>query len=68
MENLIEGLQRQMNRVREIIIVYESLPKNAGIWAATMMKQVIINAEDNISIGDTIGMMRSYTELEGFEL
>lgn len=68
MENLIEGLQRQMNRVREIVKEYESLPKNAGLFAATMMKQVIQNAERNIAIGDTIGMMRSYKELEEFEM
>ncbi len=68
MENLTEGLQRQMNRVREIVKVYESLPKNAGMFAATMMKQSIVNSENAISIGDTIEMIACYKDLEGYEL
>lgn len=67
MENLIEGLQRQMNRVREIIKVYESLPKNAGMFAATMMKQSIDYTESIIAQGDTIEMIACYKDLEGYE-
>lgn len=68
MENLIEGLQREMNRVREIIKEYESLPKNAGALAAMMMKQSIKNAEEKIAAGDTIEMIQAYSELETYEL
>lgn len=68
MENLIEGLQRQMNRVREIINEYESLPGGAGLLAAGFMKGSIQRAEKSIATGDTIAMMAAYKDLEGYEL
>ena len=68
METLIEGLQRQMNRVREIIKVYETLPKNAGLFAATMMEQSIEFTEAQIAKGDTIEMIACYKDLEEYEL
>lgn len=64
--NLIEGLQTEMNRVREIIKVYEEIP--AGNFAATMMKQSIREAEKQICTGDTIGMMRVLKDLQSYEL
>ena len=66
--NLIEGLQSEMNRVREIIKEYEELPNNAGAFASCMMKFTIKNAENSIAIGDTIGMMRSYNYLKEYTL
>lgn len=68
MENLIEGLQSQMNRVREIIKEYKELPKNAGALAAFMMEKSIENAERQIAVGDTIEMMKAYSDLETYEL
>jgi argininosuccinate lyase len=68
MENLIEGLQRQMNRVREIIKEYDSLPGGAGAFASSMMKLSIKNAEKQIANGDTIEMMKAYTDLDSYEL
>lgn len=68
MENLIEGLQRQMNRVREIIKEYEHPALNgAGTLAATLMKLDIDKAEKAIATGDTIQMMVCYTTLESYE-
>ena len=66
--NLIEGLQKEMNRVREIIKEYDSLPNNAGAFASGMMKISVKNAENPIACGDTIGMMASYSDLKGYEL
>ena len=68
MENLIDGLQSQMTRVREIIKEYESVPKNAGMFAASMMKISIQNAERSISQGNTIQMIACYKALEEYEL
>ncbi len=68
MENLIEGLQREANRVRDLIKVYESIPNNAGALAAIMMGHSISNAEREIAKGDTIGMMLAYSDLETYEL
>lgn len=64
--NLIEGLQEEMNRVREIVTEYEAIP--AGRFAAEMMKNAIKQAEETIATGDTIEMMRSLKSLQSFEL
>ena len=66
--NLIEGLQTEMDRVREIIKEYEELPNNAGAFASGMMKFSIKNAESSIAIGDTIGMMKAYNDLKEYTL
>ncbi len=66
--NLIEGLQSEMDRVREIIKEYEAVPNNAGVFAAGMMRHSIKNAEQLIAIGDTIGMMKALEDLKGYEL
>jgi vacuolar-type H+-ATPase subunit E/Vma4 len=65
MANLIEGLIEQMNRVRELIKLYEQTPN--GSTAAAMMKQSIQKAEQAMSKGDTIQMMVCYTDLEGYK-
>jgi len=67
MENLIEGLQREMNRVREMITVYESIPKGAGIMGAMFMRESIKIAEVAIANGDTVDMMRAYTNLQEYK-
>jgi len=64
--NLIEGLQSEMNRVREIIAEYETIP--AGQFAAALMKADIEIAENAIATGNTITMMRVLKELKGYEI
>ena len=64
--NLIEGLQEEIDRVREVIKEYEKIP--AGAFAATMMKRSIKNAENLIAKGDTIGIMHALNELQEYEL
>lgn len=61
--NLIEGLQEEMNRCRELLKEYEQIGP-AGRFGAAMIKAEIKKAENMISSGDTIGMMRSYEELK----
>jgi hypothetical protein len=68
-QNLMDGLFSEMNRVREIIKEYEhpSL-EGAGIFAATLMKMSIINAENSIKENDVIKMLSAYSELKDYEL
>jgi hypothetical protein len=66
--NLIEGLHKEMDRVREIIKIYDDLPNNAGAFASGMMKFSIENAENLMAIGDTIGMMKALNDLKEYEL
>ena len=61
--NLIEGLQEEMNRCRELLKEYEAIGP-PGIFGAMMLRQQIKIAEDKISSGDTIGMMVSYEQLK----
>ena len=65
--NLIEGLHEEMDRVRDIIKVYEEVPKGAGAFASLMMKQSIKIAEQSIEIGDTIGMMKALNSLKEYD-
>ncbi len=59
-ENLIDGLLRQMNRVRQIIKEYEDpIMKGAGMFAAALMKGDIKNV---------IKMMVAYTDLSEYKL
>jgi hypothetical protein len=67
MANLIEELFSQMNRVREIVKVYESLPDGAGMIGASMMKASIANAEKAISSGDVVAELQAFEDLKGFE-
>ena len=66
--NIIEGLHQEMDRVREIIKIYDEVPNNAGAFASGIMKNSIKNAEMLIAIGDTIGMMKAYNDLKDYEL
>ena len=66
--NLIEGLHKEMDRVREIIKEYDDLPNNAGAFASGMMKGSIKNAEHLMAIGDIIGMIKAYNDLKEYEL
>ena len=61
--NLIEGLQKEMNRCRELLKEYEAIGW-AGQFGAAMIKQEINTAENRIATGDTIGMMQSYNSLK----
>lgn len=66
-ENLIDALLKEMNRVRELIKLYEGLPDNAGWFGASLMKVAIQKAEKAISSGDVIQELKVYEELKGFE-
>jgi len=66
--NLIDGLHEEMKRVREIIDIYDELPKNAGAFASGMMKFSIDNAESLIAAGDTVGMFKAYNDLKEYNL
>ncbi len=60
--NLIEGLQKEMNRVRGIIQEYDSLPNNAGAFASSTMKKRLEDAENAIATDDLIEMINLYAE------
>jgi len=65
-QNLMDGLLSEMNRVRELITEYKSLPNGAGMFGATIMKHQIEAAERSISSGDVVDMMLQYQKLKSF--
>jgi predicted DNA-binding protein len=62
--NIIEGIQEQNNRVRELIELYLSVPN--GQFAAAMMKAAIQEGEAAIASADTVRMIAAYKDLEEF--
>ena len=63
--NLIEGLQEELDRNRELLKMYEEIP--AGAFGATMIRQSIKRAETAMANGDTIEMIRCFKELQETE-
>ena len=61
--NLIEGLQEEMERCRELIKEYEAIG-SAGIFATSALKLIIKEAKHAIANGDTIRMLKLYEELK----
>ena len=65
--NLIEGLQAEANRRREILPQYEAIGAS-GMFGATMLRQEIKKAEEAIAGGDVVEMVRLYKELSEMEV
>ena len=60
--NLIEGLQKELSRNRELLKEYEAIPQ--GVFGATMIKQAIKNTETAMADNDTVAMLKCYQELK----
>lgn len=66
--NIIEGIQHEVVRVREIIQIYKDVPNGAGSFASVCMQANIDNAEKAVATGDTIAMIAEYKQLKEWEL
>ncbi|MDJ1494557.1 hypothetical protein QNI19_16550 [Cytophagaceae bacterium DM2B3-1] len=64
--NLIEALQDECNRVRQIISVYQDIP--AGLLVVALIELDIKLAEKSISEMDAVTMIRMLTKLKEWEL
>jgi len=63
--NLIDGLNIELKRAKELLEVYESIP--TGGFGAIMIKQTIKDAESSMQLGDTVGMLAAYQRLQNLE-
>ena len=63
--NLMDGLHEKLKRAKELQKHYESI--NTGTFGVAVIEQAIDRAELSIRNGDTIGMLKSYNELEKLE-
>lgn len=62
-ENLVEAIQRECNRVREIIALYKSLPNGAGEFGAAWMRQLVTRSEKAIAEQDAVGCVTCLKQL-----
>ncbi len=68
--NLIEGLQKEIKRVNDLISYYQDpLLKGAGAFAVLIMKDTIKKAEQNIAGYTNVSEgLRLYSELQSYKL
>jgi len=64
--NLIEGLQSEMNRCRELLKQYEAIGP-AGRFGKSMIEADIIQGEAAIASGDGVEMLFAYKRLKRCE-
>lgn len=64
MDTLADALPREIERVQDLIPIYESVP--LGHIAASMMRHSIKKAHRAMVEGDAVEMIRLYEELKGF--
>ncbi len=62
--DLNDDLRKEINRVKELINVYHSLPNNVGIVAVQRLKGHLAHAEKAMRDDDIIQMLQMYAILE----
>lgn len=65
-ENVIEAVQRECNRVRELVKDYDELG-SVGVFGATMLRQDIQEGEAAIASGDVVRILAALKSLQGCE-
>lgn len=63
--NLIEGIQSEQERVRELLTLYQEIP--TGAFGAAMLTQAIKESEDALASGDVVRQLRAYEALKNCE-
>lgn len=63
--NIIEGIQEECNRCRELKKEYDLIP--TGGFGAFSIQQAIDEGEKSIASGDVVEMLAAYKELKGCE-
>jgi hypothetical protein len=61
--NIIEGIQHQCERARELVRQYESIGP-VGVFGKTVIQLAIREGEAAIASGDTVRMARAFKSLE----
>lgn len=64
-ETLAEALPKEQQRVRDLLPVYDAIP--TGIFAATMMRHSLAQAERASASGDVVAMLVAYNNLKGYK-
>lgn len=64
MANIIEGLQKLMNKSRELLKAYDEIGPQ-GAFGAAMIRADIQDAEKAIASGDVVAIVKMYEKLQG---
>jgi hypothetical protein len=62
-ENLVDGLQREQKRVRELVTRCESIGP-AGAFGKACLERALAASEEALASGDVVAMVRAYTDLQ----
>lgn len=65
MANLIEGIQEEQTRCRELLVFFKSIP--TGFFGTAVIELALKNADKAIASGDVVEMLKSYAELKKIE-
>jgi len=65
--NLIEGVQKEQARCRELLKEYEALPTETGWFGVRVIKESLQRADKAIASGDVVEMVRAYEDLKNRE-
>lgn len=57
----------ELERVRELLGLYQSLPVNSGFFGVAVLKDLIKRAEAAQASGDVVAMVRTYAEMKEAE-
>ncbi|MCJ7694311.1 MAG: hypothetical protein MUO40_02695 [Anaerolineaceae bacterium] len=63
--DLIDGLNIELNRAKELLTLYESIP--TGGFGAMIIKQTIEHAELSMQTSNAVEMVKAYAALEKVE-
>lgn len=62
MDNLMDGLLKELNRCRELKLMYDEIP--TGKFGSIMIQRAIDGGEKAIAENDVVKMLASYKELK----
>jgi hypothetical protein len=65
--SLIEAIQAECNRVRDVIRLYDELPNNVGIFGSTWMRDLVKRSEKAIADNDVVDCVACLKELREVE-
>ena len=65
--NMVEAINYELNRARELLKAYEGLPGNSGIFGAIFIRDAIREGESCIESLEVTDMLNAYEKLKRLE-
>ncbi len=64
MANLIEGIQKEQARCRELLKLYEAIPIESGFFGISGIGASLERADKAVASGDVVEMLAAYKDLK----